>query len=201
MPAVTTWIGVPLLGGLIGYVTNRIAVKMIFRPIEPVSILGIRVQGLIARRKDELAESIGRVVGDHLVQHDDITKAFENIDFEAAIKGVLNDSLGPKIAEFRALPMIGAFLTDERIEALQGSVLESIVAHKATFLAKMEEAVEQGLDVQAVVTDKIAAFSVEKLESLVLAVAAKELRAIEYFGALLGVLIGVLQVLLITTLS
>ena len=59
MPAVTTWIAVPLLGGVIGYVTNRIAVKMIFRPIRPVSVLGLRVQGLIGHRQHELAESIG----------------------------------------------------------------------------------------------------------------------------------------------
>ena len=47
MPTTTvlaTWIGLPLLGGVIGYVTNRIAVKMIFRPIEPKRVLGIRVQ-------------------------------------------------------------------------------------------------------------------------------------------------------------
>ena len=56
MAAMWTWIGVPLLGGVIGYVTNRIAVKMIFRPIKPVSVLGIKVQGLIGRRQRELRQ-------------------------------------------------------------------------------------------------------------------------------------------------
>lgn len=197
MPGVTTWIGVPLLGGLIGYVTNRIAVKMIFRPIKPINVLGFRVQGLIGRRKSELADSIGRVVGEHLVSHDDITKSFERIDLDEVIRDVLDTALKPKIAEFRALPMVGAFLTEERIDKLQGSVLDEILAHKGTMLAKMQSAVEQGLDVRAVVTDKIADFSVEKLESLVLAVADRELRAIEYLGAVLGVLIGIAQVFLI----
>ncbi|MEL6714072.1 MAG: DUF445 family protein, partial [Planctomycetota bacterium] len=59
------WLLLPLVGALIGYGTNRLAVRMIFRPIEPVRILGFRVQGLIGRRQAEIARSIGGVVGDH----------------------------------------------------------------------------------------------------------------------------------------
>ena len=201
MPAATTWIAVPLIGGIIGYLTNRIAVRMIFRPVRPSSILGFRVQGLIGRRQRELAESIGQVVGDHLVRHEDVVKSLSHVDFEAILGDVLDSALAPKIQEMQRIPVVGGLLSEARVASLRGSLIAGVLEHREIILEKIEQAVEKGLDVQAVVTDKIAAFSVAELESLVLAVAAKELRAIEIFGAVLGVLIGFTQVLLIWSLS
>jgi len=201
MPAVTTWIAVPLLGGVIGYVTNRIAVKMIFRPIRPIKVLGVRVQGLIGRRQHELAQSIGRVVGDHLVQHEDVVRAFDKLDFEGLMTDVLDSAIKPKIAELQKMPLIGGLLTEERVASLCGSIVGRVLEHRDALLAKLEEAIEKGLDVQRIVTEKVEAFPVEKLESMVLAVAARELRAIELLGAVLGTLIGIAQVLLIWGLS
>lgn len=197
MPALSTWIAVPLLGGVIGYVTNKIAVKMIFRPIRPVSVLGIRVQGLIGRRQQELAESIGKVVGDHLVQHEDVVKSFKKVDFQRLFGDVLDRGLQPKIAELRSLPLIGGFLTEERIQSIRSGIVQGVLKHKDAILERLEDAVERDLDIQALVTEKVAAFPVERLERLVLDVSARELRAIEVLGAVLGVLIGLLQVLVI----
>lgn len=195
------WIAIPLLGGVIGYVTNRIAVTMIFRPVEPVNVLGLRVQGLIGRRQQDLAESIGRVVGSHLLSHEDIAKAFARLDFEAVIGDVLGNALEPKIAELRQMPLIGGFLTDERIGDLKASVARGIARDKDLLLAKIEAAIEDGLDVQAIVTEKVAAFPVPRLEELVLEVANRELRAIELLGGVLGLLIGLLQVALLVLLG
>ncbi len=203
MPTTTilaTWNGLPLLGGVIGYVTNRIAVKMIFRPINPRRILGVRVQGLIGRRQDELADSIGNVVGSHLVLHDDIVAAFQKIDFEAVLGEVLDSAVGPKIEELRSLPLIGGFLTQDRIESIRSSLLEQVAANKDQILDRVESAIEEGLDIQELVREKVAAFPVEKLESLVLGVASRELRAIEALGLVLGAIIGVAQAALVTFL-
>ena len=195
--ALSTWIGIPLLGGVIGWVTNWIAVKMIFRPIKPRRFLGIRVQGLIGRRQKDLARSVGEVVGDHLVQHDDIIKGFRNVDLDAMLTEVLERGMAPKIEELRNLPLIGGFLTPERIKDLRAGIVKQVMKQQDVIFEKLEEAVEKGLDVQELVEKKVAAFPVQKLESIVLKVARRELRAIEWLGGLLGVLIGVLQVLLI----
>ena len=201
MSAVTTWIGIPLLGGLIGYVTNRIAVKMIFRPLKPWNVLGIRVQGLLPRRQAELAESVGKVVGEHLVQHRDIVRAFDKVDFEGLLRDVLDRALEPKLEEFRSLPLIGGFLTEERIGQIRDGIARGVIEHKAVVLEKLEAALERGLDVEELVAEKIAGFRIEKLETIVLSIASKELRAIEVLGAVLGILIGIVQVLLVQGVS
>lgn len=196
----TTWVAVPVLGGVIGYVTNRIAVKMIFRPIRPVYVFGVRVQGLIGRRQQDLAESIGRVVGEHLVQHEDLARGLAKMDLEGLFGSLLDDAIAPKIEELRKMPFIGGFLTDDRVAGIRNSFLKGILAHEDDLARKLEQALDQAIDVRKMVTDKVAAFPVEKLESLVLEVAARELRSIEVLGGVLGLLIGFVQVLVLLLL-
>ena len=191
------WFAIPAIGGVIGYLTNRLAVKMIFRPIKPINILGFRLQGLMPRRQADMAKSIGAVVGDHLVRHEDLARGLDSVDMESILMELLDHGLGPKIQELRGLPLIGGFLTEARIEDLRKSIISSLVEHKGKIMDKLEAALEKGLDVQALVADKVAAFPLDKLEALVLQVAAKELRAIELLGGVLGILIGIGQVALL----
>ena len=194
-PDLWTWITIPAIGGLIGWSTNWLAVKMIFRPIKKRRILGLfPVQGLIGRRQADLAKAIGRVVGNHLVEHKDVVKSLNKLDFSGILGSVLDKGLGPKIQELRGLPLIGGFLTEERVRELRNSIVEGIMTHKDTVLDEVEKGLAKGLDVPDLVEKKVANFAIEKLEALILDVASRELRAIEVLGGVLGVLIGAAQV-------
>ena len=64
------WIFSPILGGIIGYITNDIAIKMLFHPYEPLYIKNWHVPftpGLIHKQKDRIARSIGAMVNEHLL--------------------------------------------------------------------------------------------------------------------------------------
>jgi len=193
-PDLWTWITLPAIGALIGWSTNWLAVKMIFRPIKARRFLGIRIQGLIGKRQQELAKAIGRVVGEHLVEHKDVLRSLNQLDFTGILTGVLDRGLTPKIAELRSLPLIGGFLTEARVADIRDSIVQGVMAHKETVLDEVERGLAKGLDVRHLVETKVAAFAVEKLESLILEVASRELRAIEVLGGVLGALMGVVQV-------
>jgi len=192
--APAAWILVPLLGGLIGYATNRIAIMMVFRPLRPVRVLGLRVQGLVGRRQPELAASIGRVVGSHLLQHDDVVRALDRVDLERLVSDILQHALERKVAELRRLPLVGSLFTEGRVADLRDALVRGFLADRERLSAHLGRAIEQGLDVREVVEKKVASFPVERIEELVLEVARKELRAIELLGGVLGVLIGFVQV-------
>lgn len=60
----------PVIGGVIGYFTNYIAVKMLFRPKTAIKIGSFTVPftpGIIPKRKPALARAIGQAVGNNLV--------------------------------------------------------------------------------------------------------------------------------------
>jgi uncharacterized membrane protein YheB (UPF0754 family) len=194
VPDLATWITIPAIGGVIGLVTNWIAVKMIFRPLRPWRVLGFRIQGLVPSRQRELAKAIGRVVGTHLVEHQDVVRSLEKLDFERILGNVLERGLAPKVQELRSLPLIGGFLTEERVGDLRKSISKNVLAHKDVVLEEIEKHLEAGLDVPQLVETKVAAFEIQKLEALILEVASRELWAITWLGGVLGALIGLLQV-------
>lgn len=86
----------PLVGAAIGYITNWIAVKMLFRPLYPKYIGKRRLPftpGIIPRRKDSLARAIGKAVGEELLTKDDLQRAFCGEEKRAAAVTKLTDSI------------------------------------------------------------------------------------------------------------
>jgi uncharacterized membrane protein YheB (UPF0754 family) len=193
-PDLWTWITIPAIGAVIGWSTNWLAVKMIFRPIRPRRFLGLRLQGLVGRRQQELARAIGRVVGTHLVEHKDLVASLDKLDFQSILGNVLERGLAPKLQELRGLPLIGGYLTEARVADLRNAIVQSVMVHRQSILDEVEKGLSKGLDVPHLVETKVAMFAVEKLEALILEVAGRELRAIVVLGGLLGALIGLLQV-------
>ena len=87
----------PLLGALIGYVTNYIAIRMLFRPLYPWRLLGMRLPltpGIIPAKRGELAQRMGEMVGSHLLTADDVRQALEKPAFNRELKSTVNDKLG-----------------------------------------------------------------------------------------------------------
>lgn len=200
MEGVLPWILLPGVGALIGYGTNYLAVRMIFRPVRPVRVLGLTFQGLVPRRQAELARSIGRVVGDHLFSHDDVLEALGRIDLAGLVDAAFDKGLGPKLAELQKMPFVGGFITEERIRELRAAAVRGVMTRREDVLEGVERAVREGIDVQEVVERKVAAFEIARLESLILEVASRELRAIEVLGGVLGLAVGLAQAVILTVL-
>jgi uncharacterized membrane protein YheB (UPF0754 family) len=90
------WLIPPLIGALIGYVTNYIAIRMLFRPLRPWRLLGIRLPltpGIIPSKRGELAQRMGKMVGSHLLTADDVSQTLEKPAFRRELKGAVNDKL------------------------------------------------------------------------------------------------------------
>ncbi len=69
----------PLIGTLIGFGTNYIAVKMLFRPYKPIKIGKFTLPftpGVIPKRKKELAKSLGNTISNELLTNNDIKDIF-----------------------------------------------------------------------------------------------------------------------------
>lgn len=197
----TTWLVVPAVGALIGYVTNTIAVTMLFRPHHPRSLLGLRIHGLIPKRQDALARKIGSVVGHHLLEKQDIVAALQKVDMREVVGGMIDSALEKKLGELQKIPMLGAFITPDRVSSIRDGIVDAVLENEAAIAGKIEEVLEDKLDIAAIVEEKVAGFPTQRLEELVLDVARRELRAIELWGALLGAVIGVIQVVLLQVMN
>ena len=96
MPSPLVYLAPPVLGAFIGYMTNYVAIKMLFRPLKPWKFLGIRVPmtpGVIPSKRHDLAVNIGEMVGSHLLTSGDIGKAISSPSFQAELATLVNSRL------------------------------------------------------------------------------------------------------------
>lgn len=80
----------PLLGAFIGYVTNYIAIRMLFRPLRAWRVLGLRVPmtpGIIPAKRHELAARMGEMVGSHLLTAGDVGLPWKKTAFAGKSRG------------------------------------------------------------------------------------------------------------------
>lgn len=183
-----------LVGAIIGWVTNILAIKLIFRPLSPINIpiINVKIQGLIPKRKAELAKSIGEIVETELISMEEIIDKFIEeqdkseiiFNIKRKIKNVAEQKLPPILpSTFKALILNYIDdVVDQEAEKAINELTEKII-HKATTKVK----------IALIIEDKINEFELDKLEKIILAIAKKELKHIELLGGLIGFLIGLLQ--------
>ncbi|GAB6169507.1 DUF445 family protein [Clostridium carnis] len=182
-----------IVGGLIGYITNILAIKLMFRPIKPIKIpiLNIEIQGLIPKRKNEIAVNIGEVIANELISIDDILQEVLKDDgkdnftvyITNKIKSIVNEKLNLIPMPFRmmAAPYIEEIL-DKEIGIAINDIGEDLII-KA----------KEKIDIKKIIEEKINELDLVELERIIISVAKKELKHIEVLGFVLGALIGLLQ--------
>ncbi len=91
----------PVAGAFIGYLTNRVAIRMLFRPLYPWRILGMRVPmtpGVIPSKRFQLADNMGEVVGDHLLTSEEIGKGLRQDAFQQQLFTLLQGRIQELLA-------------------------------------------------------------------------------------------------------
>lgn len=182
------------IGAVIGWVTNIMAIKLIFRPLNPIviPILNFKIQGLIPKRKAEIAKSIGNIVETELISMEEIIEKFIQeqdkseivFNIKRKIKKLVDQKLPPFLPSTIKVMILNYIddIIDQEAEKAINELAEKII-HKATTEVKIAEIIEE----------KINAFELDKLESIIITIAKKELKHIELLGGLIGFIIGLLQ--------
>lgn len=196
MQFLTRMLFLAFVGAAIGWLTNFVAVKMLFKPLKPVKIFGITLQGLIPKRKYEIAKSIGEIVERELLSFNDLwdrllteeNRKFLLSNLDLKVKEVTENKLPsflPKAIKEMITNYIGDIINRE-VEVFLNSPSNEVV-----------EIISKKLKISEIVEEKIKSFKLEKLEEVVIKIAHSELYMIEIMGGVLGFLIGVLQAIVI----
>jgi uncharacterized membrane protein YheB (UPF0754 family) len=140
----------PIIGALIGYFTNWLAVKMLFRPRNKIKIGKLTLPftpGIIPKRKPALAKAVGKAVGEQLFTKDDLTNAVLSDEAKGKMQDAavaLWNSAGEKTAAELASTLVPAekrtelkdnaesLVTDKIFTAVQKADLGGIIAEEGT---------------------------------------------------------------------
>ena len=188
----------PPIAALIGWLTNFLAVKMLFHPKAPISIFGFEFQGVFPKRQAQLAAKLGDLVSEELFSVEEVTDRIKEVSTNQETMDLIGRRIEKTIREklVKSFPMLSMFLSDDMVEKvtkLFKDELRNFIRESADGVAKK---IEKDLDVREMVRKKVEAFSSDKLEALLSSLMKKEFRFIEVIGAVIGFLIGCAQVAL-----
>ena len=189
---------IPFISAFIGWFTNWIAIKMLFHPREPKLIFGIRFQGIFPKRQQQFAEKLGKLVSEELLSFEDIEEKISNpaniSKLMPFVEAHIDHFLRVKLAE--QMPVISMFIGDKTINQLKEVFITELTELFPVIMKNYMNNLQEDLDLEKIVTQKVTGFSSDKLEQILNAIMSKEFRFVEIIGGILGFLIGLLQVFL-----
>ena len=169
---------------------------MLFHPRNPRKILGITFQGIFPKRQQQFAEKLGKLVSAELLSFADIEKKIidpKNLQqLMPVVEEHIDQFLRRKLAD--EMPIISMFIGENTIQQLKTIFLKELESLFPILMQRYMGNLQQQLDLERIVIEKVAGFSTDKLESILVSIMSKEFRFIEILGAILGFIIGLLQV-------
>ncbi|SUY42380.1 DUF445 family protein [Clostridium perfringens] len=128
-----------LIGAVIGYITNWLAIKMLFRPREAKYIFGMKLPftpGLIPKEKSRIANKVGETVGTHLLNSDSLSKALKDDKIKAKFNEVAKEKINQVINSNSTLEESLKNTLGENYYALKGNMINNIAK---TILESIQE--------------------------------------------------------------
>ena len=187
-----------LISGAIGWITNWVAIKMLFRPHREINFGLFKIQGLIPKRKAEIGTGIASIIQNELISVKDVISNIDREEFSKRLNSLIDDvldkNLKKKVKE--KFPFLQVFFTDKVAKDIGNAIKSIIMENQEKIFEIFSNYAEENIDFEIIISDKISNFSLDKLEEIITLLAKKELKHIEVIGAALGMIIGAVQYLI-----
>lgn len=215
---------IPLIGALIGYITNYIAIKMLFRPYKPIYIFGFKLPftpGIIPKERKYIIESIANIVVQQIFTEEKIQKFLKDLNYERVLEEKVDNFVEKFIEEnfadikksIKNVLIIGKFnikglffttALEKAIDKGLDKIKEKLKTKvKDQIFETIEKEVEEEiiniskqLDIEKLVIETLDKFTPQEFEKIVLSISGRHFTYINLFGAFLGFLIGFIQVII-----
>ena len=184
-----------IISGAIGWITNWVAIKMLFRPHKEINFGLFKIQGLIPKRRAEIGTGIANIIQNELISVKDVISNIDRVEFSKRLNDLIDDvldkNLKKKVKE--KFPLLQMFFTDKVAKDVGNTIKDIVMENQEKIFEIFSNYAEENIDFEVIISDKISNFSLDKLEEIITLLAKKELKHIEVIGAVLGVLIGAIQ--------
>ena len=189
------------VGALIGWFTNYLAIRLLFRPYNEINLVIFKLQGLIPKRRHEIAVNIAEVIETELISIREIgdkldTSSFEYDDLDDFLDRLVKEKIKAELLEKN--PFLKMFMNDGILNKMRDYIKKLILDNKEELFQLLLKSIEKNVDLKGHIIDKMDNFSLREIEDIIIKISKKELKHIEILGGILGGIIAVFQYLIIT---
>ena len=189
------------VGALIGWFTNYLAIRLLFRPYNEINLVIFKLQGLIPKRRHEIAVNIAEVIETELISIREIgdkldTSSFEYDDLDDFLDRLVKEKIKAELLEKN--PFLKMFMNDGILNKMRDYIKKLILDNKEELFQLLLKSIEKNVDLKGHIIEKMDNFSLREIEDIIIKISKKELKHIEILGGILGGIIAVFQYLIIT---
>ncbi len=190
---------IPFLSAFIGWFTLWLAIKMLFRPRNSIRVLGFSLQGIFPKRQKQIAESVAKMVNEEFFSLDFIEQKIADPAALEKIMPVIEEHIDHflRVKLAKKMPIVSMFIGDKTINEMKSVFMDELGELFPVIMKNYVGSLKEQIDIEGMVTKKLGNFAPEKLELIVYQGLSKELRLLGLFGAMIGFLIGLVQLLMV----
>jgi len=190
-------IAIPLISAGIGYMTNVVAIRLLFWPKKPIRIIFFELYGLLPKRQAEIAAKLGQLVEEQLLSIDDLFERIDTPETYSRLSSELSHIVRGKL--YALLPrMIPGKVSTLIVDNLDRILQQEAPAIFKQLLATGRDYLNEEVQIKQIVENRVMALDLDELEMMIRGVSGTEIRFIELLGGILGFIIGLVQLLIIS---
>lgn len=184
---------VPILGAMVGGFTNWMALKMIFRPLEPKKCLFFTYQGLFLKRRAEVTREFANMVVAEVFNSKNIIKKTLEGKERDRISLIVRISISQVLDRLTTMvkPVIMSSLKSEMLDVVKHEVTVELTSPEAT--QNIEDYIDEALDLRNVMIEKFGLLTTAEFESVLRDIFKDDEWILIAVGTALGFLIGCIQ--------
>ncbi len=196
------WFGIwwllPLMGIVVGWVTNKLGMWLIFEPLQPKRILGIKVHGLFLRRQDEAAEVYARNIADEVITLERIGDFLMNGPRGDRTRQMLARALHPAIDDAAGplLPVVRVAVGGRQFDRIREGIAVEAVGRTDVAFRDPEFGRRQGDRIRTLVAERTKELPAEDFVEMMRSAFREDEWMLYAHGAVMGFAGGVLHLLL-----
>ena len=190
-----SWL-MPLAGFFIGYLTNFLALKMIFEPTRPRQVLGLSWQGSFLKRQDEVSEAYARLVSQNIVNTKNILGAMFEGSGGAKLIEIIERHVLDAADRYEAVPrlMTNFLLGSDDYEELKSGIAAAIIeAVPKGALYDVQAYADEAFDLENTLQYRLRHLPPEQFAGLLRPIFQEDEWKLLLVGAVLGLGVGLFQ--------
>jgi uncharacterized membrane protein YheB (UPF0754 family) len=193
----------PLFGLVVGWLTDWLALKLIFNPKRPKRFLGVEVQGLFLRRRREVAADYGGLIAEEIITPHKVIRAVLTGPMSDRVFAMVRRQVQSALDHSAgvARPLLIATVGSNRYQEMKLSIAGQVMARLPHTLRHVEEYAKQAMDVRSLLVSKMQLLSDRQFERLIRPAFEQDEWKLIVVGAVLGFLMGEFQAIILEHLT
>ena len=194
-----SWFILPSCGLVVGYLTNVLALKLIFEPLEPVNILGVyKFQGLFLKRQKEVAREYAKVITEKILPTEVMTEYLVRGPASDKLAVIINREVNNLVDEV-VEDMAGAsrpiftLVAGKRMDIAKNIIMFHFMRELPIVVKQAEDYAEEALNLENTLAERMGSLSYKEFEGFLRPVFQEDEWILILVGAILGMFAGILQ--------